>query len=779
MPKVNVERNTFVKGLITEASPLTFPENASIAESNFVLNRDGSRQRRLGMDYEDTGSLIATGETLTSFATSAISGFRWENVGNDASKTFGVVQVGNKIWFVDGFKDTLSTNVISHVVDAINPMNNNPIELSTAYANEPIQFASIYGKLIMVSKLIPLPLVVDVTFDSNDDAVIATTPLDIKVRDIWGIDESVDVDERIATIDKIHEYNLFNQGWPTDLRSAIIIGSNNLQQTILHENYKIGADEHFYPSNADIHTLGINASDAFNPNKLRETEVGSRAAPRGRVLLDPFNRGQGRRSFISGLPVASVFSTEALDTIPLDNNVDASISTIAAHAGRLFYAGMEGDTDNGDDKSPSLASTIFFTQLSTNKDGWGKCHTENDPTSEEFSDLLPTDGGTIVIPEASKILKLVSSGANLVIIADNGVWSLSGTDGIFTADSFALGKVTNIGAVNAASVVEAEGVVYYWSKAGVYVLTPDQVSGRLQAQNITETTIQTLYIAIPSVGRANAVGRYDSDSRKISWLYNDTASYDGLNNINNYNKELVLDTVLGSFYTHSLGETATESPYVAGYLPTGGFNVLTQPINIVAGPDNVIVGVDNVAILTTVRSTGESRTKYITIKPTASVSFTFSLYNEETFLDWKTDDTVGVDAPAHMVSGYELFGDTARDKNINYLTAHFKRTESGFVQVGDDLEAINPSSCMISSQWDFANSAASGKFGTSFQAYKLPRNFTPTVASVTFDQGWDVVTTKNKVRGSGRAFSMRLDTEAGKDLHIYGWSINAGGNASV
>jgi hypothetical protein len=29
---------SFTKGLITEASPLTFPENASIDERNFVLN---------------------------------------------------------------------------------------------------------------------------------------------------------------------------------------------------------------------------------------------------------------------------------------------------------------------------------------------------------------------------------------------------------------------------------------------------------------------------------------------------------------------------------------------------------------------------------------------------------------------------------------------------------------------------------------------------------------------------------------------------------------------
>ena len=41
------EYNTFVKGIITEASALTYLENSSIDEDNFVLNRDGSRQRRV------------------------------------------------------------------------------------------------------------------------------------------------------------------------------------------------------------------------------------------------------------------------------------------------------------------------------------------------------------------------------------------------------------------------------------------------------------------------------------------------------------------------------------------------------------------------------------------------------------------------------------------------------------------------------------------------------------------------------------------------------------
>ena len=53
--------NTFVKGLMTEASEINFPENYSLYEKNFELRRDGGRDRRKGM-----GLLYPLGVTLTS-----------------------------------------------------------------------------------------------------------------------------------------------------------------------------------------------------------------------------------------------------------------------------------------------------------------------------------------------------------------------------------------------------------------------------------------------------------------------------------------------------------------------------------------------------------------------------------------------------------------------------------------------------------------------------------------------------------------------------------------
>lgn len=58
--KAQVEANQYVLGLITEAGRMTFPENASVFEKNFVLNPSGKRERRKGMSQEG-GRIVVEG----------------------------------------------------------------------------------------------------------------------------------------------------------------------------------------------------------------------------------------------------------------------------------------------------------------------------------------------------------------------------------------------------------------------------------------------------------------------------------------------------------------------------------------------------------------------------------------------------------------------------------------------------------------------------------------------------------------------------------------------
>lgn len=74
---------TFVKGMITEASPLTYPEDASYDEDNMILYRKGNRSRRLGIDFEDGYVLLV----LDGESAAAPGDVLPEETGSDSSET--------------------------------------------------------------------------------------------------------------------------------------------------------------------------------------------------------------------------------------------------------------------------------------------------------------------------------------------------------------------------------------------------------------------------------------------------------------------------------------------------------------------------------------------------------------------------------------------------------------------------------------------------------------------------------------------------------------------
>ena len=186
----------------------------------------------------------------------------------------------------------------------------------------------------------------------------------------------------------------------------------------------------------------------------------------------------------------------------------------------------------------------------------------------------------------------------------------------------------------------------------------------------------------------------------------------------------------------------------------------------VAGTDTVLVTAgDTVVVDDDVAISRSSQFSFLTIDGT---SFTLSEYNDNTFVDWKTKDSVGANFSSYLITGYELFGDIMREKQIPYVFFYFQRTENSFVVSGDDLVYGTPSGCQVQAQWGWANSNANGKWGNPFQAYKILRNFTPSGAG-SFDSGESMVVTKNKLRGSGKCLSLYIYSEPGKDMRLLGW----------
>ncbi len=480
---------------------------------------------------------------------------------------------------------------------------------------------------------------------------------------------------------------------------------------------------------------------------------------KGSYIIDAFNRGTEREA------------NSGITGLPLDKE-NGAFSTVASYAGRIFYSGVNSSISSGDSRSPNYSGYVFFTTIITGDDKLGVCYQEADPTDANINDLVTTDGGTIQIPEATQIVKIVSSQASLLVFADNGVWEVYGDTGGFIATSFQTSKISTNGVKNAKSIVNVNGTFLYWSKAGIYLLSPDPSSGRFSAKSISLTTIQSLFLDIPTVGKNFCKGFYDEKENRVRWLYNDTDTYTTANYINKYNKELVLDLTLEAFYVNEFSSLASNSPYIADYIEIPGYAVASEDTNVLVDTDEVIVTSSDAVIITQdVVASRSSQFSFLTIRGT---SFTVSKYLNRSFTDWELAGSgTGADYSSYLITGYELFGDIMRSKQIPYIFFYFNRTEDGFSTVGSNLELDNPSSCLVQSQWNWADSANSGKWGNQFQAYRLLRNYIPTGDTDPFDYGDAVIVTRNKLRGSGKTVSLKIQSEAGKDMQILGWGVTA------
>ena len=737
---------SFVQGLITEASALTFPENASIDESNFVLNRDGSRSRRLGVDYEANHAMKATGISAALLESGRQSFHKWDFPDGNLDLTLGVVRINNKLFFMD-----------LHTANPSNNFKNGGSSLTlSGLGTAEIETTVVNHKLIIVSSDLDKPVLL--SYNTTADSV-SQEEIDIKVRDIWGVNDNLDVGERPTTLSTEHNYNLINQGW----NDRIVTSSGN---TAIQQLFD---DKGFFPANSDIASLGkeedVTSTDfqRFDSTAFERASTDIGFVTKGAIILDAFNRGASRQT------------ESGLTGLPADQET-GNISTCASYAGRVFYSGINSKVTDKDDRSPYFSGYVFFSQTITGDDKFGSCFQEADPTSDEISDIIDTDGGTIQIPECSQILKIIPANASLLVFSDNGVWEIFGDTGGFLATEFQVSKISSNGINNPKSVVELNGAIAYWSRAGIYTLTADAVSTRYRAENISLTSIQSYYLAISDLGKKHCRGIYDEKENRVRWLFNDTNTYSETSFTNKYNKELILDLTLKAFYPHEFSFLDSNSPFVADYIQLPDFSTVetTSNVQIASGSDNVVVGAgaDQVVVSTEVVSSRSTEVTFLTMQTT---NFTVSKYKDTTFVDWKTQGSgTGKDYSSFLSTGFELFGDAFRRKEVPYIWFYFTRTEDGFSDAGgSDLTLDNPSSCKVKAQWDFADSANSGKIGTQFQAYRLNRLYIPASASDTFDYGKSTVVTKNKLRGSGRALSLLIESEAGKDMKILGWGVKA------
>lgn len=759
-----IEVNKFIAGLITDANPLTFPKNASIEEENFILNIDGSRKRRLGLDFEDAYEEITTTIADASTTEPGFSSFKWNNAGGDPAKSILVIQVGNEIKFFDLDEIPISAGLI----DTVN--------FPAASVQNVFGFSVVDGILVVVTGEKDV-----YSFEFTSPSTITSSTSNLLVRDFFGVEDVISVDlydsldKRPSSTTNAHTYNLRNSTW------AIPRVESNAETTNDPITHFFANSSSLYPSNSDSVNYALYADPNDTDNRtverffaadLVKNPRGTVKAPTGYFIIDALERGASRLAKEAANRAQYSTLDFSVSTLPTDKTPGGASCT-TEFAGRAWFAGFSGEIEDGDDRSPRMSSYLLFSRLVKSVGDINKCYQEGDPTSKDNPDLVATDGGFVRVNGAYGILALINAGTSLLICAKNGVWRLyGGSDFSFDATNYVIERITDHGIVSLDSLVFVDNTLMFWGEDGVYHVHPTD-AGNWVSENITYGAIQTLYEDIPIADKQKAKGAFDSFERKVRWVYYNRLGDDA------ETKELILDINLKAFYLNAIKQfTGSSIPRLLAPFKVNPYTITLDTTPVVVNTEAVTVNGESVVIpIENILGNAIKEIGYLAVTQIDPiVKYSFAFYRNVEFRDWYSIDSEGVDAEAFVITGWTAESpggeDFTRNKQVPYLFVHCKRTETGFEEdINGDLYPTNPSSCLVQARWEWSDSTNSGRWGNQFQAYRYKRLYLPEDANDPYDTGFSTIVSKNKLRGRGKVLSLKFSTEPLKDLHLYGWSM--------
>ena len=406
---------------------------------------------------------------------------------------------------------------------------------------------------------------------------------------------------------------------------------------------------------------------------------------------------------------------------PTGNVIDFRPKAGAFFAGRVWYAGVD---------TARLGGRLYFSQVIENDPQYAKCYQVADPTDERFPDLVATDGGVIVIPEASNVLKVVPYGMSLIVVANNGIWEIGpGSSGYFAATGYSVRKITDSGAVSSGAFTLADNIPVYLGITDIYSIQTNPQSGLLTSTNISQSVINTFYNDIPLVSRRSAIGVWDDLGKRLVWLYNSSG---GLTFT--YDRALVYDLRLGAFI-----------PFAYGYTET-----------------------DFVASIFALKEAGEQqKIKYVGILASGTTLRISEPNNSTDYVD------LDISEPAcYLITGYDFLGNVANQKVVPRVTVFSRKTETGYGPA-PDYEPVRTSSTQMRSRWDWSDNASASRWGNFQEVYRRGRTYIPADPTTDhFDNGEVLVVSNNMIRGCGRVLQLEMRAGSGVDSWLQGWKTN-------
>lgn len=768
-PNVSAENN-FIGGLKTEFTGLNFPENACTDTDNCIFNRIGNVTRRLGIDFETNRT--SAGIDFTGYAQSS---FKWDNAGGDGNVKLLAKQVGPKVYFYRYSNATIA-NPISHqlLASTINLTDFKASGTTTVDPAKECEFAAGNGYLFIFH---PNTEPVACIYEAG---VITGQSVLIKTRDFEGLVEvGIADDFRPPGMSTQHDYNLRNQGWTATpawtatsttimdtglgvhtwiVQAGLPIAPGNLVTIVgtflfgsepifnaymsgtvnayvgtslqlnITSSSNVGSTANSWtfalvgtgkvttfqtavgllPSNSDVWWNFKNASNVFDPaNTAANVTLATAPAPKGAFILDAFNQD---RTSISTVPGIAIVSTGGVRP-----------STGTWFQGRIWYSGVN---------AAGFSESIYFSQIVEVKGQFGKCYQVNDPTSEERFDLLPSDGGIIRIQGCGRIFKLFPIQNGMLVFAANGVWFITGSQGIgFTANDYTITKISSIQTIASTSFVDVQGLPVWWNEEGIYTVSPAQQGGGpseriagLSVTSLTLPTISSFYEEVPLTSKRYARGDYNPLTYTIQWTYRDSEETDVTSRYQ-FNRILNFNTSIQAFYPWTIATSET-APHVNGvvYIVAPGGSTSPDPTF-----------------------------KYITSYTSGIEQITFSEEIDTTYKDWETQ-IIGIDYTSSFITGYKLHGAAQRKFQPTYVYMYSNNEEN--------------TAYRIQGIWNYANSGNSGKFSAIQQVEIEVENF-------------DKIFRRHKIRGHGVVLQLKVLSVTGQPFDIMGWSIFETINASI
>lgn len=764
----------FNKGLVTDASPLAFPENTCTQLENFLLDTDGSMEVRNGLTAEANVDYTTTIDAPIA-ARPGLSWTRW-NRAVQGLDVF-VMKVGHKLYFrtvnVDGVfvTGTLDKEITLTPVAGFSDL---------AVALSPVSFAPTSGYLLVVGKYIE-PCYITLDQDTFDPTLTVIT---VKERDFDGLDSGYEPTERPTILNSQHNYNLINAGW----------NNGKISQ------YKTSRSK--YPSLCDLVNFGYQddpstGNEFWSAERVITNSSGTSQAVRGSIILNSIEAtiastdliGDtlafiGAAVYTHGAPgslvlttnvdltavapigayvrldldvlyleagwpaavtvnlqtygslvVTAVTATDITVTITLNDYGSGFLMTDVAGAGRvrgdydteIFIRSPEdtrfettcvwaGRAWYAGVDSGTIGNRLYFSQVFEGPSRFGLCYQEADPASRHITEMIASDGGVIVIPEMGKAISLVPHKNYLVVFTTNGVWVIFGRDGIFDATAYGVRKVSEEVLVNANAAAETETGVVYWSTDSISMVMEDPQAGGVVSKSMSDGVLKNFISGYgpsdwPYIRTYSLIG-----SRRVAFSLprEDLVVNDKL---------LWVDLRLGAYYTDTFKSSNPS-------LPSSVEGLFYQ------------YDVEE-----------EERIKAVVV----AIPYGMGDYKAHlcTFSHADTDfahtgETEEIDAVC--VTGHTNGGDASKAKQGTYIRVYMAQETN--------------SSAYVQSIWDYASGTGSNKYSNTQQCFRTKPDHS-------------VAISKLRVRGWGNSLQLKFTNERGKPCRILGWDMELEANNAI